>query len=370
MIGHLIATAAATLAPDAFGAVLQAIAPPKTGVIEAWQLAALGSLQDSLERKRVSITSYESSTNAAIKQSAGNIKAAFVAARGIAQDTKAESAAREASIRLLGRGFNNAASDLPIAVSFIKPGTQDKLLQAAIEVVRRNTSPKVPEMLLVKWSQQSPALRASIIDLLLGREPWTTELLNAVERGVVGVSEISPANKQRLLKSKSEEIVRRTDKLLTTKREGRAELIARYQDVVDLKGVATKGAEVFAKNCASCHSLGGQGNEVGPDLRPFKNKPVQDYLVAILDPNSVIEPRFTLYMIDTKDDRALSGVVVNETATSLTLVQPAGVRETILRKDIAKFKASTLSLMPEGLEAGITPQDMADLIAWIRGTTQ
>ena len=88
--------------------------------------------------------------------------------------------------------------------------------------------------------------------------------------------------------------------------------------------------------------------------------------MAILDPNAAIEPRFINYQIETKDGRSLSGVVKAESSTSLTLAQGGGLEEKILRSDIAEIRASNLSLMPEGLEQGMTPQDLADLIAYLK----
>jgi putative heme-binding domain-containing protein len=59
-------------------------------------------------------------------------------------------------------------------------------------------------------------------------------------------------------------------------------------------------------------------------------------------------------------------VVKAETATSFTLASPGGVVETILRADVKSRKPAPLSLMPEGIESGLRPQDLADLIAFLR----
>ena len=59
-------------------------------------------------------------------------------------------------------------------------------------------------------------------------------------------------------------------------------------------------------------------------------------------------------------------MVKAETATSLALVQAGGLEETILRSDIAGINASQVSSMPEGLEQNLTPQDLADLIAYLK----
>jgi putative heme-binding domain-containing protein len=212
-------------------------------------------------------------------------------------------------------------------------------------------------------------LRTRILGALLARDEWIGDLLDAVARGLIAPSEIPPANRQRLLKHKNEALARRAAGLLAAGQSAsRAEVMAKYRDAITLTGDPGHGRPVFATNCASCHAIGGAGHAVGPDLTAFRTKSPQDFLVAILDPSAAIEPRFINYQVETKDGRSLSGVVKAETASSLTLVQGGGLEETILRNDIAEIRASNLSLMPEGLEQNMTPQDLADLIAYLKNS--
>ena len=143
-------------------------------------------------------------------------------------------------------------------------------------------------------------------------------------------------------------------------------MLAKYQVVASLSGHPETGPALFEKNCAPCHAYRGRGHEVGPNLGEFAGKSVADFLVAILDPNAAINPNFLVYNIQTKDGRFLSGIVKGETASSLTLVQGGGVVENILRGDVQEIRASPLSLMPEGLEQSLAPQDLADLVAWVK----
>src|SRR5207249_3156291 len=145
----------------------------------------------------------------------------------------------------------------------------------------------------------------------------------------------------------------------------RAGVIAKYQSALSLPGDPFKGRAIWANNCVVCHYFRGQGNNVGPNLGALTDKTPADFLTAILDPNAAVEPRFVAYNIETKDGRSLSGVVSAETATTLTLVQGGGTAEKILRSDVAEIRASGLSLMPEGLEQTLVPQDLADLIAYL-----
>jgi putative heme-binding domain-containing protein len=146
-------------------------------------------------------------------------------------------------------------------------------------------------------------------------------------------------------------------------------VLAKYQAVSSLTGRPDSGAAHFDKNCSPCHEYRGHGHAVGPNLAEFAGKSTADFLLAILDPNAAINPNFLAYNIDTKDGRALTGIIKGETASSLTLVQGGGVVETILRSDLQEIRASQLSLMPEGLEQSMAAQDLADLIAWLKRPT-
>jgi putative heme-binding domain-containing protein len=105
---------------------------------------------------------------------------------------------------------------------------------------------------------------------------------------------------------------------------------------------------------------------VGPDPKAYYDKSVSDFVTAILNPNAAVEPRYAAYAVTLRDGRALTGVIANETATNLEVVQPGGIRESVLRTDLREIRAIGLSLMPDGLEQAITPQDMADLIAYLK----
>jgi putative heme-binding domain-containing protein len=135
--------------------------------------------------------------------------------------------------------------------------------------------------------------------------------------------------------------------------------------VTDLTGNRDKGHALFLQNCATCHRLRDEGNAVGPDLGTVATKPVQELVVAILDPNQAVDPAYTSYSVATKDDRDLTGILVSETPNSIVLRSPGGSEETVLRANIQDLRTSGRSLMPEGFETVMKPQDVADLIAYV-----
>ena len=140
-----------------------------------------------------------------------------------------------------------------------------------------------------------------------------------------------------------------------------------FREAVLLKGDASRGAGHFEKLCASCHLMGGKGNAVGPDLGALTDKSAGAMLVGILDPNAAVESKYTYYTVDTRDGRNLTGIISDETSASVRVLQANGVSEVVRRVDIKEMKSSKMSMMPEGLEMGMSVQDLADLIKYIQG---
>src|SRR5207244_12981039 len=130
---------------------------------------------------------------------------------------------------------------------------------------------------------------------------------------------------------------------------------------------AERGQKVFAKTCSACHKLGGVGNEVGPDLASLNDKSTDYLLVAVLDPNRAVEARYVSYVAETKSGLTLTGVLTAETGSSVTIVGADGKAQTVLRTDLESLSSTGKSAMPDGLEKDLSPQDLADVMAHLRG---
>ncbi len=146
----------------------------------------------------------------------------------------------------------------------------------------------------------------------------------------------------------------------------RAKVLASYAKVAGLKGDPARGHEFFKTQCALCHRLKGEGNDVGPDLGMVTDKPDDWLLIALLDPNAAIEARYQAVTLQLKSGAELAGLISAETGNNVTLRLPGGAEQAVLRDDIASQKSLGKSLMPEGLEAALDPQAVADLLAWLR----
>jgi putative heme-binding domain-containing protein len=367
MTDQLIATAVGKGEPELLAQTLAVVVPAQGGAIEEWHYLLLKSLLDALDRKKISLDTFASSRDEDMRSVVARIKPMFEGARKLAADKSASDDSRAAAARLLGREADHHEEDLALLGTLLGPGNPLPVEKAALDALKHEHGARVPGLLLADWNHHSPSLRTAILETLLSRDESIKTLLAAVKDKRVSAAEITAAQRQRLLKHPNEEIRKEAAAVLKSgTTASRAEAMARYQDATKLPGDVEKGRTIFGKNCTPCHQLKGQGFAVGPNLAALVEKTPDDFLLAIIDPNAAVEPRFLAYNIDTKDDRSLIGVISAETATSLTLSQPGGIQEKILRSDITGIKATGLSLMPEGFEQAITVQELADLIAYLR----
>ena len=73
------------------------------------------------------------------------------------------------------------------------------------------------------------------------------------------------------------------------------------------------------------------------------------------------------YAVGLDDGRVLAGMIAEESATSLTLKRADSKQDVVLRQNVSEITGTGLSLMPEGFEKKLTNEEMADLLAFLRG---
>lgn len=291
----------------------------------------------------------------------------LAAARKLVAAEDAEARDRIAALRSLGIGDGPAAAaDRALLADLLSPRASAEIQLAAVAQLASAAGDAAPKLLLDRWSSHSPAVRAAILDALLGRSIGQAALLDALERDAIAASDFDAARRQSLLEATEESVRSRAAKLLSQSTTvDRKQILERYASAVTASGAASRGQTVFAKTCATCHRLGNLGVAVGPDLAPLAGKPRQTLLAAILDPNQAVDPRYVSYQALTDGGLMIGGLLTNETATSVVLTAQDGKQHTLLRAEIDQFQSTGKSLMPEGLERDITPAQMADLLAFL-----
>lgn len=241
-----------------------------------------------------------------------------------------------------------------------------ELQQAAIRALAGFNEPEVTKTLLEKarWTAAAPAERESILAALLARAAHHSGVLGAIKSGSVPASAIPMLRRGALLKGKESA---RAEKLFASAGGDRTQALNAAKEALALTAKPDHGREIFKALCSTCHRLNQEGYAVGPDLFDIRNQPKENVLFHIVSPDAEIAPAFTAYMVETKDGRTLAGLMASETPTSITLRMPLAQEETILRGSVTKVAAMPNSLMPTGLEAGISKQDLADLLAYLKG---
>jgi len=91
--------------------------------------------------------------------------------------------------------------------------------------------------------------------------------------------------------------------------------------------------------------------------------------VDIIDPNAKVQSNFINYRLDTLDGQILTGIIARETEKTVTLRRAEGIEDVVPRSRICDLTSMGLSVMPEGLEEGISPEEMVDVISFIQSRT-
>lgn len=340
--------------------VAESVSRTSTSGVEE-RLGIVAGLLEALRRgKETPVTLLDTSTLTAIER-------VVAEARQLATDLRAGDSERLLAIRILGAQPAAQSDDSGILLAGLSPRSSPELQLATVAALTARFPNKAPSLLVSGWQWYSPALRAQILDTLSSRTTWTAEFLGAVERGEVPSAHIDARRRQQLVNHADGPIRARAVKLFGSETPtSRAQLVEQFQNVFNMSADMTRGKGVFAKKCAVCHRLEDAGQNVGPDLLALTDKSPRSMLVAILDPNKAVEDKFLDYVAITNDGRQFTGMIVNETSTSVTLAGQEGKQVTLRRNELDMLQSTGKSLMPEGLEKDLSGQDFADVLAYVR----
>jgi putative heme-binding domain-containing protein len=284
-------------------------------------------------------------------------------AKDLAADAKMPESVRVDAIALLGFGEFDAAG--PTLAALLDPAQPQAIQLAALEALANFSSAKVAEEVISRSRSMSPRVRGEAIAILLKRPARAAALLKAIERGDIRASELDAAQ-IRFLQSHPDSVVKELAvKVLAAPTTQRQDVVDAFMPALKLTGDAAHGKTIYAERCISCHRIEDQGFALGPDLKTVQNTGREKMLINILEPNREVAGNFTAYVVNTKDGESVIGLITNESPASVTVRQAYGKESTIARDKIKQIKSQGRSLMPEGLEVGLKPQDFADLLEYL-----
>ena len=254
------------------------------------------------------------------------------------------------------------------AVSCLDVRQAPALQFSAIAALRASGDQRAGVVLLRNWEGYTPKVRNAVLQAVFAHTNRLPALLDAIAKGSVLRSDIKLIQREQLLSAGDEHVAARAQQLFASPSTG-AELqqrLGRYRQALSAPTDVERGREIFAKHCLACHTLRGEGHEVGPALGSITNKPDEAVLLDLLDPSGHISPEYRSYIVTTENGRIFTGVLASESPTSMTLRREKGMSETVLRRNIELIKASEVSLMPSNLHENVSPQGVADLIGFLR----
>lgn len=369
LFGSALMMALGTDNRAAMASLLTPALEPHGGQYSSAQFAAIGRFLSELSPRRTSVQKLCEKEDE-LSSRLGRLPEVFAAARGVAMDQDKPADLRAAAAGLLGREPARLAEDMRSLAALLAPQVPPEVQGAAVSALGRLDDPRVPDLMVHDWSGHSPQVRLAVVDRLVQRDPWAAQLLEAIRSGGVSRNDLDAAHRQRLLEHASDQVKSLARQVLGAPPDtSRERVVEQYQPALSLEGDVQRGAKIFVQNCAVCHHKGDFGADIGPNLDSVTAWRGDALLVAILDPSRQVEPGYLAYTVTLNDGDAVYGLITSETGNSLTMKGLDGKPRTLLRGQIKAVACTNRSLMPDGFEAALDKQAIADVIRFLQSST-
>jgi putative membrane-bound dehydrogenase-like protein len=164
------------------------------------------------------------------------------------------------------------------------------------------------------------------------------------------------------------------EQLLAKLREVKAGRLERLQAIEGqlAKGDLERGRVLYFGKaiCSTCHTLGPEGGKLGPDLTSIqRDRSAHDLLEAIVYPSATFVREYETYRVRTKSGE-YTGIIKKQSPDALILGTSPQTSVRLARTDIVSMEVLDVSMMPQGLDQLLNPQEMADLMAFLLGQDQ
>jgi putative heme-binding domain-containing protein len=284
-------------------------------------------------------------------------------------DARADPKAREAALASL-----LAAKDPSLVVSLQQLLGDPAIRTSALRGLALYDDAKTPLLILQVYPSLSAAEKKDALNTLVARAAFAKPLLAEVASKRIPARDLTADIVRQLRAFKDADLNALVTKLWGSVRDSDADKladIARYKKFITSSpsGDPRHGRTVFARVCQQCHTLFEVGGKVGPDLTGSNRGDLDYILQNIVDPNAVIPNEYQTWNLDTKDDRAITGIVTKQDDNAVTITTANEVI-VVPRGEVASLRQGTLSMMPEGLLQPLTEDEVRHLIAYLKQPAQ
>jgi putative heme-binding domain-containing protein len=318
--------------------------------------AFLGAVGRGLHRTRSSL---------ALVDPQGALQGFYVQALNTAIDTSAAAGLRIEATRFLAVTPYRFADVGDWLVLLANPQPILALRAAAVETMGRYDDPSVVPAILDSWAGFTPALRRQAFWALAARTSRIPAVLAAIEGRKIPLGDLS-TTELNFLRTYPEPASRDSAlRLFGAVPTRRPEARERFRAALQLRGKANEGARIYTVRCAGCHPFSGTGLSFGPELAGARTAAREKLLTDIIEPGADALPAYGTSVIQTEEGENLVGIVTDENPVTVTLSTVGGIRTVWPRLNLRTIEKETWSLMPDGLEQGLSTQEMADLLEYL-----
>ena len=198
-------------------------------------------------------------------------------------------------------------------------------------------------------------------------------IVKGLESGQLKANEFDLAMAERVLSFNKQSSI--AQKLFKEKKQEEAkeakafkQKLAQFVKIADEKGgQASMGKALFSALCLSCHSVGSEGAGFAPPLDGSAHRENEALLTAILDPDAAVESNYYLYRLTKKDGTTVEGYREKSDDKGTTMRFMGGGKVFVPSSDIKNGSfVGNRSVMPKGLIDGLSKDQIADILAYIR----
>jgi putative heme-binding domain-containing protein len=262
---------------------------------------------------------------------------------------------------------------VPTLLDLIDLNTSAALAEAAMRTLQRYDVESIGSVVLARYPDQLrhvPALRIAALELLTTRHSWAEQLASALADKRIHPNDI-PVHLVQKMAGYGDPALEPTLHRFWPyiRRHTPTEIEQKMADLRTLlrtgPGRIEPGKQVYQTYCGTCHRLNGTGGTIGPDLTGYERRNTEAMLRNVVDPNAAIREGYVQFQVQTKDNRLLTGLMINQQGHQVTLRSIGGQETTLLRTDILDMHPMLQSVMPERLLDALSDEQIRDLFAYL-----